>query len=261
MIHYEVPLDFETPSVSCLMWTTSPVRKFAKAIECFQQQTYPNRELIVICCEDNIGRLPNGCRIMGHVGVVSSLINKSRLDQSVIVYSYRDPSGYKQIAFDAARGRYVMIWDENHQSSPTRIAEQVKLLMKKGIGMLSTIDDLDGNRLTSPIGLSSTKIMLRSAIPISQLYVYENAYCFKPPIRINEILGKKSILGVNRKIWGQSKDDFITHDTGISSKLEDDLVVYNNDSSPPWWIIIIIVILAIIVACWLIFLDRFDPRS
>ena len=84
------------PLVSCLMLTMPGREKWRElALECFDAQTYPNRELLIVNGPKRIGEKRNiGC--------------------------------------GQAEGEIICHWDDDDWSAPTRIADQVQRLQASG---------------------------------------------------------------------------------------------------------------------------------
>jgi glycosyltransferase involved in cell wall biosynthesis len=87
-----------------------------RAIRCFQQQTYPNRELLIVADGETVRDLvPNDPRIR------------------LIETDGRPWIGEKRnFACEHARGEIIVHWDDDDYSAPGRIADQVKRLTESG---------------------------------------------------------------------------------------------------------------------------------
>lgn len=89
-----------------------------RAIRCYRQQTYPNRELVVLDngrnpIEELLADLPSGEVRYLHV---------EKTPETVI-------GGLRNIALDQATGEYVVPqWDDDDWSHPTRLERQVSVL-------------------------------------------------------------------------------------------------------------------------------------
>jgi Glycosyl transferase family 2/Bifunctional DNA primase/polymerase, N-terminal len=109
-----------SPLVSCIMPTTGDRRRFLpQAIKCFQRQTYPNSELVILCDgEDD----------------VSDLIPA---DDGRIHYCYlgrdRQTLGAKlNSGCERARGELIAHFDDDDWSHPDRLSFQVGALLAEG---------------------------------------------------------------------------------------------------------------------------------
>jgi Glycosyl transferase family 2 len=108
------------PLVSCITPTTGDRRRFLpQAIKCFQRQTYPNLELLILCDgEDDMSDLIPG-------------------DDGRIRYSYlgreRQTLGAKlNLGCERARGDLIAHFDDDDWSHPERLSFQVGALLAEG---------------------------------------------------------------------------------------------------------------------------------
>jgi hypothetical protein len=109
------------PLVSCIMPTTGDRRRFVpQAIKCFQRQTYPNLELVIVCDgEDDL----------------SDLIP---CDDERIRYSYmgrerRTIGPKRNLACEQAKGNLIALFDDDDWSHPNRLQIQVGKLLAAGV--------------------------------------------------------------------------------------------------------------------------------
>lgn len=106
------------PLVSCLLVTADRPDLCRRALLSFQQQTYANRELVV---------LDNGVKPMRHL--------LDEMDQSAVRYIRIEPTpstvigGLRNVALEAAAGEYVVPqWDDDDWSHPERLSTQIDAL-------------------------------------------------------------------------------------------------------------------------------------
>lgn len=89
------------------------------AIQCFQQQTYPNRELLILADGESVKDLvPDDERIR--------LIGLSGNPQI---------GAKRNMACAMANGELIAHWDDDDWSAPERLADQVKRLMGSGLAV------------------------------------------------------------------------------------------------------------------------------
>jgi glycosyltransferase involved in cell wall biosynthesis len=107
----------ELPRVSCLMVTANRKNLAKRAVSCFQNQTYPNKELVVI--DDG-----NEDYTTIFEGIPASDIKYIRLKKSAdaVLGTLRNR------ALDEAEGDYLIQWDDDDWYHPERIAIQAKKL-------------------------------------------------------------------------------------------------------------------------------------
>ncbi len=105
------------PRVSCLMVTANRKRLAERAVTCFVNQTYPNRELVIIDDgKEDYTPLFHGIdpRDVTYVRIPRT----SRLVLGTL----------RNIALEHARGEYLVQWDDDDWYHPERIARQVSCL-------------------------------------------------------------------------------------------------------------------------------------
>lgn len=102
------------PLISCIMPTRERRKFIPAAIDCFLAQTYPNKELIII--DDGPDR-------------VSDLIPPGGLIRYYHIQERRSVGEKRNIAINAAAGDYIAHFDDDDWSHPSRLKEQIKLLI------------------------------------------------------------------------------------------------------------------------------------
>lgn len=119
-------MNDESERISCLMVTRpSPHRFefFQRSVACFQAQTYPNRDLVVV--------FDNGPREY----VELARQHLAVLEDAVTIVQPAGPhslGALRNISVTAAPGRVVCQWDDDDLSHPTRLSEQHRLLQEEG---------------------------------------------------------------------------------------------------------------------------------
>jgi hypothetical protein len=112
-------MEAEPPLVSCLMVTRGALFPTLFAIDCYRRQTYPHRELVVVCDRPNSG--------------VALLIET--LDDPTIHLVETEPmvlGDLRNVAVDAARGDLICQWDDDDLYHPDRVKLQVEALTQSG---------------------------------------------------------------------------------------------------------------------------------
>jgi glycosyltransferase involved in cell wall biosynthesis len=132
--HQSVCLTSENPFVTCIMPTYNRRVFAAKAIEYFERQDYPNRELLIVDDgTDSIADLINGKTNIRHI----------RLEG-------KRPLGAKRnMACKEATGELILHWDDDDWMAPRRIRRQVSMLCAAradvcGLNTLLFADPLQG---------------------------------------------------------------------------------------------------------------------
>jgi glycosyltransferase involved in cell wall biosynthesis len=107
----------EAPLVSCLMVTANRAALARRAVRCYLQQTYPRTELVVI----DDGEEPMD-EVLAEVPASELVYHKlERTPESTL-------GKLRNVSLDAARGDYLLHWDDDDWYHPTRAAEQAAVL-------------------------------------------------------------------------------------------------------------------------------------
>ncbi len=110
----------DPPKVSCVMVTADRIDLCARSVWCYQQQTYPNKELVV---------LDNGNRSMESLlkDLPPREVRYKKIDRTpdLILGDLRNT------ALDMATGAYIIPqWDDDDWYHPDRIQRQVDVLLQ-----------------------------------------------------------------------------------------------------------------------------------
>jgi glycosyltransferase involved in cell wall biosynthesis len=110
--------------VSCLMVTHDRLALAKRAIRCYRAQTYPNRELVIVC--DGSPRVRSSLELfVSHLGTED------------VRFVYPEQAGLRlgqlrNIAMDHAAGEILCQWDDDDCYHPERIRVQVELMLGAG---------------------------------------------------------------------------------------------------------------------------------
>jgi glycosyltransferase involved in cell wall biosynthesis len=106
-----------TPQVSCICPTTESRKSFLPtAIQCFLDQDYPSKEMVI---------LTEGTWVMPLVPLHKQI--------RIVIMPDERPLGTKRnAACYAARGEFIVQFDDDDYSAPGRISDQVKRLEESG---------------------------------------------------------------------------------------------------------------------------------
>lgn len=112
----------QAPLVSAIMPTADRRRFVPGAVRNFLEQTYPNKELVII---------DDGRKAIDNALPQSDLIRYYRYN-----YAERRTIGAKRnLACDFARGEYIVHWDDDDRSTPDRIEKQIDLIQSTHIAV------------------------------------------------------------------------------------------------------------------------------
>jgi len=109
------------PLVSALMVTRGALSPTRFAVDCYQRQTHPNRELVIVCD----AAAPELCAYL------------TTLADPSIRFITTDPAPLGELrnrAVAASAGSFVCQWDDDDLSAPSRIATQLKTLEEGDFG-------------------------------------------------------------------------------------------------------------------------------
>jgi glycosyltransferase involved in cell wall biosynthesis len=120
----------EYPLVSCIMPTKNRRKFAAQSLRYFEEQDYPNKELIIVDDGDDL--------------IVD--LASQRPNVHYLAPQYAHTVGVKRnIACEAAHGDIICHWDDDDWYSPSRLSYQVELLAKgeadiTGLHLYSVLD-------------------------------------------------------------------------------------------------------------------------
>jgi glycosyltransferase involved in cell wall biosynthesis len=143
------------PVVSCLCLTRGRADKLPRSIACFSCQTYPRRELVIVCPEED--------------EATRAVLALHRDDPRIRCHLL--PSGSsltfgetRNLSVEIARGEFFCVWDDDDWYHPERIDSQVRAVTKyhKAASMLTNLVILD--TATGDAYLSQTRLWEGSLI-------------------------------------------------------------------------------------------------
>jgi glycosyltransferase involved in cell wall biosynthesis len=109
------------PLISCLCISRSPHELLGRAIRCFEQQTYPNKELIIV---RQVGQEPADRRFLeqfGHLNLKCFFVS---------VKEVRSLGDLRNFAIHAASGDYFCTWDDDDWHNTKRLQTQMTALVE-----------------------------------------------------------------------------------------------------------------------------------
>lgn len=121
------------PKISCLIVTCGRIALIKRSIQCFCDQTYPNRELIIITNEEAeiISQLTH---CIASFGDRADIKFEALSDRKYTLGELRNKS------IEKASGEIVCIWDDDDLYHPERLMQQYKNMeeSKAEVSLLST---------------------------------------------------------------------------------------------------------------------------
>lgn len=111
--------DNDLPKVSCLLVTADRLPFCERAIRCYRNQTYPNKELVVV--DDGRDDLSP---LLAQLPAGDVVYVKLAKNEANVLGTLRN------IALETARGDYIAQWDDDDWYHPDRLQHQVEVLNK-----------------------------------------------------------------------------------------------------------------------------------
>lgn len=176
----------QDPLISCLCPTKNKPSIVKDAIECFNNQTYPNKELILVTNDKN-----------PHLPYLKTL----ECENIKLVYAPVETvlGELRNISVDNASGMYVMIWDDDDIHHEERLSVQYNALIRsKGKQacflqkvLFHDINNGDKGILKTWWGNEASMLALRSAMPR-----YDNtlAIAEDTPVKVFFLTAGKGIM-------------------------------------------------------------------
>lgn len=113
--------NYDLPLISCLMITKDRLDKVKIAVNCFINQTYPNKELIILCDSDD-----------GTREYIKDL-NRSDITYIFPKGSNRTLGDLRNLSVQIAKGDYVAQWDDDDWYHPSRLSVQMYNILKNNM--------------------------------------------------------------------------------------------------------------------------------
>lgn len=114
-------MKHQHPRISCICITGNRPLILQRAIACFEKQDYPDTELVLSYPEDDL--LTKA--VIDQIEV-SSNIKMIRLER----IGEEDPLLSRNMAINAATGKYICIWHHEHWHHVNRISDQYRVLKR-----------------------------------------------------------------------------------------------------------------------------------
>jgi glycosyltransferase involved in cell wall biosynthesis len=108
------------PKISCILVTQNRLNYAMQSIRDYQKQTYPNKELIVVCDQED------------GVKDYITAINDTTIILKQLPQLNRTTGELRDIGIQACTGDYVVHWDDNDWSHSSRISVQYNLMKYTG---------------------------------------------------------------------------------------------------------------------------------
>lgn len=105
--------------MTCLCLTRNRRSFLPRAIQCFQEQTYPNRELLIL--SDGVD--------------VRDLVPEDERIRLVAITEGSEIGAKRNFGCEQANGEIIAHWDDDDHSAPGRLADQVQRMLTTGLSV------------------------------------------------------------------------------------------------------------------------------
>lgn len=117
MSHFVAPFGQDGPLISCLMVTANRVTIAARSVQCFDRQSWPNRELVIVDDGEQ-----DYAPLIAHLPPERARIVKLPHDPATTLGQLRNRS------LAEARGELIAQWDDDDWYHPDRLSVQAAAL-------------------------------------------------------------------------------------------------------------------------------------
>jgi len=216
------------PLVSCIMPTTGDRRRFLpQAIKCFQRQTYPSLELVILCDgEDDLSDLIPG--------------GDERIHYLYLGRERRTVGTKRNLACEQAKGDLIAHFDDDDWSHPDRLNFQVGKLLAEGAEFCGLPLILFYVISSGDVWLWQTPALLHpslwNALPAGASFLFSREYWSRSPfpdIRLGSDMA--FISGEGRQDHAVMVADYRLYVATIHTCNTDDYSKYSSSSYwTPW---------------------------
>jgi glycosyltransferase involved in cell wall biosynthesis len=178
------------PLISCLCVTRNKVEFLSRSISCFESQTYPHKELIIVYESDDLNT-----RQLLHS------VNSEKIKPIELLTARKMPLGdIRNTAIEKSSGEYLCQWDDDDWYHERRLEIQMKAILnsfKPASALTNWIvfNAIKDNAYISPTRIWEGSILFRKDI-ISDDIRYESVSKGEDTILINKMLACNYIYPV-----------------------------------------------------------------
>jgi glycosyltransferase involved in cell wall biosynthesis len=177
------------PLISCLCVTRNRVPMLKRAVSCFQHQTYPHRELVIIYEADD----PETREYLA--GIDSPMIRLLEVSTAPKL----SLGALRNISIEFSQGRYLAQWDDDDWHGPTRLAEQMAAIRQSGRPVCVLMRWILFDEVTKKAFLSASRawegsiLAARDALP-----KYPELSKGEDTVVIEQLLSEKKLTGLDK---------------------------------------------------------------
>lgn len=111
------------PLVSCLMVTRNRVKLAQRAVQCFMDQTWSHKQLVIVDDgEESYAPLVGACRARGFDVLYHRVPTEPRLTLGAL----------RNVAIEQSDGAFLAQWDDDEWYAPERLTMQLQALISEG---------------------------------------------------------------------------------------------------------------------------------
>lgn len=177
------------PLISCLCVTRNRVPMLKRAVSCFQNQTYPNRELVVIYEADD----PETREYL--VSIDSPMIRPLEVSTSPKLAL----GALRNISIEFSRGQYLAQWDDDDWHGPERLAEQIAAIQQSERPVCVLMRWIIFDELTKMAYLSATRAWEGSILAAREaLPKYPELSKGEDTVVIERLLSERKLTGLDK---------------------------------------------------------------
>jgi mannosyltransferase OCH1-like enzyme/GT2 family glycosyltransferase len=114
------PTHDDQPLISCLCVTRDRVEQLKRVIECFKNQTYTNKELLIVCDQDDLATL----------AFVAQLDDVDIRHHVVSTHEKKNLGQLRNLSIELSNGDYFCQWDDDDWYHPSRLSLQLEFCQK-----------------------------------------------------------------------------------------------------------------------------------
>ena len=178
------------PLISCICITKNRTTLLQRAIKCFEIQSYPNKEMIIVFESDNIEAKE---MLMG-------FNNKSIKAFEVSISPKKTLGELRNLAIEASEGSFFCQWDDDDWYSTERLLTQYLAISqnRKECGMLLywiMYDCVNKQAYLSPLRLWEGSILCRKSL-INHNFCYGNLSKGEDTILLKKLIGNNCIFPI-----------------------------------------------------------------
>jgi glycosyltransferase involved in cell wall biosynthesis len=120
---FNMNLESKPPLVSALTVTRKRLERLKVAVRCWQRQTYPNKELIIVCDDDEVTK--NYIEELGDVRIKLHYYTKNEIRN--LLGTEITLGQLRNLSIKHAQGEYLIQWDDDDWYHPGRISAMMEV--------------------------------------------------------------------------------------------------------------------------------------